>query len=149
MKSRYRKHIERIEKRSPILAFSKEDVFQKQDILTKEDFETFNKHEKLDRETVYAPRYRHLKQEMLTSVQMFLDNYLLCGGHEFVFLLLPTEEDRYKIVEKESLAEWAKKYWEKEDPENKRDWSYIDEDVNDLYNYMIKQFNRHNKGKKI
>lgn len=144
MKSRYRKHLERIINRSPIVAFSIENLFENKQTINKDELIKFNKHKGLDREYT-SNSYKLIKREMLSDLILFTDNYFLCGGHKYVYLLLPLGKDTFKIVEKESIKEWSKKYWQKEDPENKRDWCYIDEDTIDLYYYIMNSFYKHNK----
>lgn len=142
MKSRQKKHLQKIIKRSPIIAFSQEDKFQKGDIVSKQDF---SKACGLDNEFVTTTSFRKAKEDMRSDLIMFVDNYLVSGGHQFVYLLVPTTEGEYLIVEKEQKAKWQDKYWGKEDPENKRDWCYFDEDINELFDYILDVFDKYNK----
>lgn len=148
MKSRYKKHLQRMSKRSPIISFSKTDIHHKGSILTENELSTFSQHMKLDLEETYSATYTSKKEEMISNLYFFVDNYLMCGGHTYTFLLIPFHNGTYKIIEKESISEWVTAYWKKEDPQNQRDWSYMDEDINDLFDYMIKQFKKHVKKKK-
>lgn len=147
MKSRYKKHLKRIEKNSPLIAFSVNDIYSRNDILKRNELNEFDKHTGLDKSEAYSPAYKLIKQDMQSNLILFMDNYLMCGGHEYIFLLIPYKNDTYKIVEKESINKWAEAYWKREDPLNKRKWSYIDEDINDLFDYMIEKFNKHKKKK--
>ena len=147
MKSRYRKHLQRIEKQSPIVAFSEEDLFTKGTIVITDELNTFNKHIGLDIKETYATSYKVIKDYMAVNVIMFTDNYLACGGHRFVYLLVPRPNQKYEIIEKENIVQWSEDYWKREDPENKRDWCYYDEDISDLYKYIEEKFNKHSRVK--
>jgi hypothetical protein len=82
---------------------------------------------------------------MYVDLQLFTDNYLHCGGHEYIYLLLPTIDNQYIVVEKENTSDWADAYWKKEDPHNERDWAYVDEDKNDLFYFVINKYDKHMK----
>ncbi|PLS19450.1 hypothetical protein CVD28_03270 [Bacillus sp. M6-12] len=142
MKSRQKKHLQKIIKRSPIVSFSQDDKFQIGDIVSKQDFSQACG---LDDEFITTTSFKIAKEDMYSDLIMFVDNYLVSGGHQFVYLLLPTTEGKYRIVEKERKAEWQDKYWKKEDPDNQRDWCYFDEDINDLFDYIMKKFDKYNK----
>jgi len=143
MKSRHKKHLQRIIKRSPIVSFSIENLFKKNQYLTKEELSTFNESIGMDMEYVYSKKYKCIKKEMFTNVILFVDNYLVCGGHHFIYLLIPQPDGTYYLTEKENVSEWVKAYWDKVDPHNKRKWMFIDEDVNDLFDYMLGKFEKH------
>ena len=145
MKSRYEKHLKRITNRSPVIAFSKEDIFEKKDLVYKAELNRFNQHERLDKTYSTINSYKSIKEEMLSNLMMFTDNYMFCGGHSFVYLLIPNNAGFYKIAEKETISKWAEAYWQKEDPENKRDWAYIDEDIHELFSYIMDKFEKYNK----
>lgn len=145
LKSRYKKNLVRIMKNSPIVAFSKETPFDKGQILSKEDLQQFNKMEKLNEEFISTTNYIRFKEEMYSNFISFVDNYLNSGNHKTVYLLIPRSNGTYQVMEKESISEWADAYWKREDPENKRDWAYFDEDTVDLFDYIHKQFRKHTK----
>ncbi|SME50606.1 hypothetical protein BACERE00183_04524 [Bacillus cereus] len=148
MKSRYKKHLKRMSKRSPIISFSQADIHHKGSFLIEDELSTFSQHMKLNHEETYSDTYTSKKEEMISNLYFFVDNYLMCGGHNYVFLLVPLSNGFYQVFEKENISEWVNAYWQKEDPKNQRDWSYMDEDINDLFDYMINQFNKHVKKKK-
>ncbi|WP_242298027.1 hypothetical protein [Bacillus cereus group sp. BfR-BA-01382] len=148
MKSRYKKHLKRMSKRSPIISFSQADIHHKGSVLIEDELSTFSQHMKLNHEETYSDTYTSKKEEMISNLYFFVDNYLMCGGHNYVFLLVPLSNGFYQVFEKENISEWVNAYWQKEDPKNQRDWSYMDEDINDLFDYMINQFNKHVKKKK-
>ncbi|MDX5808611.1 hypothetical protein [Bacillus cereus group sp. BfR-BA-02730] len=148
MKSRYKKHLKRMSKRSPIISFSQADIHHKGSVLIEDELSTFSQHMKLNHEETYSDTYTSKKKEMISNLYFFVDNYLMCGGHNYVFLLVPLSNGFYQVFEKENISEWVNAYWQKEDPKNQRDWSYMDEDINDLFDYMINQFNKHVKKKK-
>ncbi|MES5838016.1 hypothetical protein [Bacillus cereus group sp. MG11] len=148
MKSRYKKHLKRMSKRSPIISFSQADIHHKGSVLIEDELSTFSQHMKLDPEETYSTTYTSKKEEMISNLYFFVDNYLMCGGHTHIFLLVPLTNGFYQVLEKENISEWVNAYWKKEDPNNQRDWRYMDEDINDLFDYMINQFNKHVKKKK-
>lgn len=145
MRSRQRKHIERIIKRSPIIAFTKENGVKIQSLLNKEDFSLFSKTMGLNKEYIDSTNYKEVKEEMYSHLLMFTDNYLLSGGHEEVYLLIPLKNGKYQVIEKENIDQWRDAYWKKEDPDNKRDWCYFDEDINDLFDYIMEKFDKYNR----
>lgn len=145
MKSRYKKHIEKLVKNSPIIGFSIEDVFMKEQLITAKDFEQLNKHSGLEKITYMNGKFRNYKKDMYSDLLIFVDNYFVCGGHKFVYLIIPVQDNQFKIIEKESLSEWASKYWNKVDPNDERSWCYADEDIVDLYNYITDKFDKNLK----
>jgi hypothetical protein len=145
MKSRQRKHIERLIKRSPIIAFSKGDTVKKQTVLRKEKLTLFSKSMGLSKEYIDSTNYKEVKEEMYSNLLMFTDNYFLSGGHKEVYLLIPLKSGKYQVIEKENIDLWRDAYWKKEDPENKRDWCYFDEDINELFDYIMQKFDKYNK----
>ncbi|GAB6440151.1 hypothetical protein bcgnr5369_01640 [Bacillus cereus] len=145
MKSRYKKHLKRIENRSPIIAFSIDNLYNKSDIINTESLHTFNKYMGLNSTEAFSTKYKSIKEEMHTNLIMFTDNYLMCGNHEYIYLLLPLLDGTYKVIEKENKTKWANAYWKKEDPNNERDWCFIDEDIDDLFCYIIEKFEKHIK----
>jgi hypothetical protein len=148
MKSRLRKHLKSVERKSPLIGFSTEDLFLKDSILTKDALSQLNKYVGLEYDLdIESTNYKDAKREMYSNLVQFTDNYLVCGGHKYIYLLLPLSRDEgtYVLLEKEDIVEWSKSYWSKEDPNNKRDWSYVDEDVNDLFDYILEKFDVHLK----
>ena len=145
MKSRYKKHLKRITNKSPIIAFSIDNLYNKSDIVHKESLHTFNEYMGLDATQAFSTKYKFIKEEMYSNLIMFIDNYLICGNHEYIYLLLPTSDDTYKVIEKENITDWANVYWKKEDPNNEPDWRFMDEDINDLFSYMIGKFDKYIK----
>ncbi|WP_442636535.1 hypothetical protein [Rossellomorea marisflavi] len=147
MKARYKKHLDRIKSRSPIVGFSRGDLFNVNQVIHSSSLEKFSVTEGLlnsyDLDDEF--NYKLLKKYKSDYVYDFTDNYLMCGGHRYVYILIPVSKTSYKIVVKESIADWQNKYWEKEDPNNERRWSYIDEDINDLCKYIMNKFNKYVK----
>lgn len=147
MKKRYKNHIKSLIKKSPIVGFSKDDLFFKHETITADELAEFNVHEGLEEITYDKVRLRDYEKYMYSNLVQFTDNYFLCGGHNYVYLLKPIANDCYKVIEKESIGEWVNRYWSKEDPDNKRDWCYFDEDTHDLYKYIMNCFDKNLKHK--
>lgn len=145
MKSRYRKHVENLVKNSPVIGFSKESVFKNNEIVSAHELNKLNQYQSLEDEVYPKVKLRNYKKQMYSNFLLFVDNYFLCGGHEFVYLLIPIKYGEYKVIEKEPIGEWARAYWEKEDPNNERDWCYAGEDTGDLFTYILDKFNENFK----
>lgn len=111
----------------------------------KEELNLFTKQVGLDDTYVFSNKYKKIKKEMYSNLLLFMDNYLLCGGHHYIYLLVPLSDGSYRIIEKENMQTWKDSYWKKEDPEHKRNWSYFDEDINDLFDYILHEFDKNNK----
>lgn len=147
MKSRYRKHVDKLVKNSPIVGFSQTEVFEKNQLINTNELKKLNKYAGLEKDDYADTRYRDYRKQMYSDLLLFVDNYFVCGNHEYVYLLVPTKENQYKVTEKESLNEWARNYWNREDPKNERDWCYFDEDTVDLFNYITNKFDKSLKNK--
>lgn len=145
MKSRQKKHLHKLVKRSPIIAFSIEEKFTKGERLNDSEIAQFEQRTGYDLNDTYLPSYRQKKEQLVSNLYLFVDNYLNCGGHQWVYLLIPIEKGVYQIVERQKKTEWQERYWQKEDPNGERDWCYFDEDTNELFEYMIEQFMKYQK----
>lgn len=147
MKSRYRKHINSIVRNSPLIAFSREDQFGKNIVIPKADLSYFTEYVRLDDTDSFETTYKLKLKDMYSNVVMFTDNYLICGGHQYIYLLVPLRDGNYQVVEKEIIQDWTQAYWLKEDPHNKRNWAYIDEHVADLFEFILNSFDKRCKVK--
>lgn len=138
MKSRYKKEMTSISKTSSILIFSKTNNLALGDELTSlEGIEANN----IVGLTFYADNYptKERYDYIWADFCMSLDNNLLTKGN-YIYLLKRTNKDTYKVVMLEKANKWREAYWLKEDPNNERDWSYIDEDIYELYNHLQDQY---------
>lgn len=145
LKSRQKKHLDRIIKRSPIFAFSTEGEFSKGEHLTEKDILRFNEKARFLLEDTNERSFIQKKKQLLSNLYLFADEYLNWSCHPWVYVLIPVERGGYKVVEKENKYEWKERYWKKEDPSEERDWRYYDEDTNELFDYMMRRFMKHQR----
>ncbi|AKO91976.1 hypothetical protein BEH_07610 [Priestia filamentosa] len=146
MKSRYKKHLKRIAARTPIVTFSQNETANKGEVIDKAILDNY-----FDKFTGYIAeqwqleemRYEDIKKGFYSDVLLFMNNYLTCGNNDYIYLLIPTSKNKYKVIEKEHVPTWQRIYWEKEDPNDDRSWCYFDEDTYDLWEYMINQLDKH------
>lgn len=150
MKSRQKKHLSDLVKRSPIVAFSIEDEFVKGERVTEEEVSRIQQHVRYDLEDADSTSFKQQKEQLVSNLYLYVNNYLNCGGYQWVYLLAPVEKGVYKVVEKQKKSEWQERYWEKEDPHFERDWSYLGEDTDDLFDYVMARFMKYQskRGKK-
>lgn len=145
MKSRYRKHIARLIKNSPLIGFSQEETLNKNEIISQHQFNKMTQHIGLEKTGDVGVKFKNYKKDMYSNLALMIDHYILTGGHHFIYLLKPSNDKTYKVVEKESLKDWRERYWSLEDPNNERDWCFYDEDTADLYLFIMDSFDRATK----
>ncbi|MEI2465033.1 hypothetical protein [Niallia taxi] len=145
MKSRHKKHLQRIEKRSPIIVFTQEDVFVEDTVVNKNELRKLDTVIGLFANESYCETYKLIKKDFYNNISLFVDNYLTCGNNRFIYILVPRNKETYKIIVKEYKSKWQDKYWQKEDPENKRNWCYYDEDTSELGEFLMSKFKRYSK----
>lgn len=135
MKSRYKKEMKNINKNSNVVVFSFEKLFSVGDIVKPLDFIKDTTHIVNLNFYDYYPKARERYDYLWSDLCRDLDNSLLTKGN-FIYILKKLNKDTYEVVLEENASDWRDAYWSKEDPNNERDWSYIDEDVVDIYNYL-------------
>lgn len=139
MKSRHKKYIQRVLKNSPVIGFSLDGEMKKKGQV--EDLSNFQTVVRLDAQYIDTPNFKKYKAELITQFFYSFDHHIFGGLNRFVYLLVPAPGG-YRIVEKESLQQWSDAHWKRVDPKGEREWMYFDEDTAELFNYMVRQFER-------
>lgn len=139
MKSRQKKYIRRLMYRAPFFAFSYNGDMKKKSQV--QDLSSFHKVLRLDNEYIETTNYKKYIAELFSHFIYSFDHHMNGDQNRFVYLLVPTQKG-YRIAEKESIRRWADAHWRSVDPNNERKWKYFDEDTADLFNYMVRQFDR-------
>lgn len=134
MKSRYKKEMIRTKNKSNIIIFSKTKLYEVGSRVSKLENST-NVHQITLDFYDYVPKASERYDYIWSDLCRDLDNSLLTKGN-FIYILKKLNKDTYEVVLEENARDWRDAYWSKEDPNNERDWSYIDEDVVDIYNYL-------------
>lgn len=139
MKSRLKKEINNLLAHKNYIVFSKENLFSEGDIVTfdmqQKDFDIAT----LENDVWMENKHYQTDRDIFDSFAYSVDNYLLRGKSKFVYILKPVKNG-YLVVKQEHVSEWIDDYWMEADPNNERDWAYIDEDINDLYTHLLKEY---------
>lgn len=89
--------------------------------------------------------HKKIKSELRDNLLIFLDNYLVCGGHE-VFIL-KKNEDNYVVEFKIKKKQWCEDYWRFRKKDFENDPLSIDDDTYALLCTVCKKYNKVNKNK--
>lgn len=138
MKSRYKKELTNLLKNRGKVLFTTTERFSKGDVLSADELIDCEIVELVDYEE-FPNKANNKVLDMWVDLCMGIDNKLLTSKAKSVAIIKPVD-GKFLVVTAENISDWIEAYWIEEDPNKERDWAYIDEDINDLYYHILKEY---------